>query len=349
MKRASIFVALLICLLWSVPIVVQETVGQFSRLQIGGLPGAGTVDIRSGTGSPEGAVVGTVGDIFLRTDGGASTVLYIKESGSGNTGWTAAGAGGGSNHNLLSSTHTDTSAASVVQGDLLFGNATPAWARLAKDANATRYLSNTGTSNAPAWAQVNLANGVTGNLPTGNLDSGSNASAATFWRGDGTWSTPGAGSGGGDTFVRKTADETVTASTTPQNDDHLLWAVDANSVYAFELVLFLSAPNTTADWKGNFTVPSGTTMWYGPIIYQSSAQWEATSPGANPQVLKDQTSVLSWGAQFESGFVTGMHFRGVVMSSGTAGNVVWQWSQNTSDAGNSTVKANSHIRYRKIS
>lgn len=42
-----------------------------------------------GTGTPEGAVVGKVGDRFWRTDGGATTTLYVKTSGTGNTGWTA--------------------------------------------------------------------------------------------------------------------------------------------------------------------------------------------------------------------------------------------------------------------
>ena len=61
----------------------------------------------------------------------------------------------------------------LLQGDLLYGSASATLAALVKDANATRYLSNTGTSNNPAWAQVNLANGVTGDLPFANLTQGS--------------------------------------------------------------------------------------------------------------------------------------------------------------------------------
>lgn len=43
----------------------------------------------AGTGTPEGAVVAAVGSIFQRTDGGAGTCFYVKESGASNTGWVA--------------------------------------------------------------------------------------------------------------------------------------------------------------------------------------------------------------------------------------------------------------------
>jgi hypothetical protein len=43
--------------------------------------------IISGTGSPEGVEVAPVSSIFLRSDGGADTSIYFKETGAGNTGW----------------------------------------------------------------------------------------------------------------------------------------------------------------------------------------------------------------------------------------------------------------------
>jgi len=52
-------------------------------------PGTGAVIWTTGAGTPEGAVTAPVGSLFTRTDGGAATTLYVKESGTGNTGWVA--------------------------------------------------------------------------------------------------------------------------------------------------------------------------------------------------------------------------------------------------------------------
>jgi len=47
------------------------------------------VNWSSGSGSPEGVITAPIGSLYTRTDGGASTTLYVKESGTGNTGWIA--------------------------------------------------------------------------------------------------------------------------------------------------------------------------------------------------------------------------------------------------------------------
>jgi hypothetical protein len=46
------------------------------------------VIIRAGSGTPQGTTTANRGSLYLRTDGGAGTTLYVKESGlNTNTGW----------------------------------------------------------------------------------------------------------------------------------------------------------------------------------------------------------------------------------------------------------------------
>jgi hypothetical protein len=44
---------------------------------------------RKGAGSPEGVVTAPIGAVYHNTTGGAGTSFYVKESGTGNTGWVA--------------------------------------------------------------------------------------------------------------------------------------------------------------------------------------------------------------------------------------------------------------------
>ncbi len=67
----------------------------------------------------------------------------------------------------------------VAQGDILYGSAADTISALAKNTTATRYIANTGSSNNPAWAQIDLTNGVTGILPGANGGSGNGFFAVT--------------------------------------------------------------------------------------------------------------------------------------------------------------------------
>ena len=99
-------------------------------------------------------------NVTLTLGGSASTALL--NAASLTLGWTG----------QLAVTRGGTGLSSVSQGDILYGSAANTLSALAKNTTATRYLSNTGTSNNPAWAQVDLTNGVTGTLPVGNGGTG---------------------------------------------------------------------------------------------------------------------------------------------------------------------------------
>lgn len=78
---------------------VTNTLNLFSSGQIRFGTSTG-VYIGSGAGSPEGVVTAPIGSVYLRNDGGAGSVMYRKESGTGNTGWVADTASAGTPQQL---------------------------------------------------------------------------------------------------------------------------------------------------------------------------------------------------------------------------------------------------------
>lgn len=74
------------------------------------------------------------------------TALFLREDAT----WAAPSS---ATHNVLSATHADTLTASVVRGDVLVGNSTPKWSRLAKG-SANQVLAMDATATDVAWRSL---------------------------------------------------------------------------------------------------------------------------------------------------------------------------------------------------
>lgn len=66
----------------------SEHFAQFTNAGMLFAAGAGA-NVLYGSGSPASVVTAPVGSVYLCTNGGTGTTLYVKESGTGNTGWVA--------------------------------------------------------------------------------------------------------------------------------------------------------------------------------------------------------------------------------------------------------------------
>lgn len=123
------------------------------------------------------------------TSGGFGAYAARRQTGASAFIWscTVGAEGGGGSGGVTS----DTSVSSVGQGVIFTNTAGNQIGRF----TSSGWVKATGGVLSTV-ASVNLASDVGGNLSVNNLNSGTNASSGTFWRGDGSWAVP-SGSGPG--------------------------------------------------------------------------------------------------------------------------------------------------------
>jgi len=134
--------------------------------------------------------------------------------------------------------------------------------------------------------------------------------------------------------LRKTADESVSSSTTLQNDDVLKIALAASDAVEFSAVMFVSSTSSTPDFKMAFTVPSGASVrwmaeYFDGANYQGSSVITGSGTTVNFAVAANTLGMVK--------------LSGIVVNGSNAGDLQLQWAQNTSNGTSVTVQQRSFL------
>jgi len=140
--------------------------------------------------------------------------------------------------------------------------------------------------------------------------------------------------------IRKTADQIVNNSATTVNDTDLKFPIESDGIWAFELWLQINS-GSTPDFKIAFAVPASALA-----EFQVSGDMGKAGTGDTPVAILNDLAAVAVSGRATEDFV--VMVRGKVVAGGTAGNVQFKWAQNTANASDSIVRANSHFICHKL-
>lgn len=132
--------------------------------------------------------------------------------------------------------------------------------------------------------------------------------------------------------VVKTVTETVNNQAAIQNDDELLFAVDANEKFGINVFLICQAASATSDMRFDSTGPAGST------VYLQRTSQMGVNIGVSPDLLTATPITVGSVAG-----VFGVQLNGWILNGATAGTWRLRWAQQSAEATDTSVLAGSYL------
>ena len=191
--------------------------------------GVPAVQMSTGGGAAWGAITGTLAnqtDLQTALDGKQASGSYLTTTGNGSglTGLTKTQVGLANVDNTADSAKSVASAATLTTPRTING------------------VSFNGSANVVVPAAGST---LSDNVPVSKLNSGTNASATTYWRGDGSWAAP---SVAGDTVLVLAGDVSTAANTTLVDLTGMGFTADAAGKYTIEIWGVMQSPAATTGY-----------------------------------------------------------------------------------------------------
>lgn len=137
--------------------------------------------------------------------------------------------------------------------------------------------------------------------------------------------------------VYKAADESVTSSTTLQDDNHLILPLLAGATYTVEGGLFYDGQFNAGNLKLTWSLPAAATIFWSP----NAPAVGGAAAYASQAVTSGNLSIGTYGT---GGSKTTASISATVTTFGTAGNMTLRWAQDASNATPTTIYAGSWLR-----
>jgi hypothetical protein len=122
------------------------------------------------------------------------------------------------------------------------------------------------------------------------------------------------------------------------SDAHLLFPVEINSYYEFDMELEVTCTTGTGGLRGNLLLPSGAYANYGTRNSGNST----VNNGIGSTII---SSIIAAASSVATQLIS---VKGNIKTTNTSGNVAWQWGQNAASPNPTTIKVGSKLLWRKL-